>query len=47
MLYERSVDRREGGGGEGAGDKRKKRTNTIYNIENIATSWRVGKVGVG
>jgi hypothetical protein len=46
MLYERFVGRGEGGR-EGEGEKKEKRTNTICNIENIATSWRVGKVGVG
>ena len=44
-MKDLSVEGRGGGGG--GGGKRKKRTNTIYNIENIATSRRVGKVGVG
>ena len=34
-------------GGRGGEEEGEKRTNTIYNMENIVTSWRVGRVGVG
>jgi hypothetical protein len=33
-----------GRGGEGEGEER---TDNIYNMENIVTNWRVGRVGVG